>query len=168
MNQIARIGISWVLLVAAQVLVFNALGLGQFATPFPFVLLVLMLPFELPLVGVLIGAFFTGLLVDSLSDINSLGLHAFSLTLMAALRDYWVPVVSSSVYRSLSEIDLRRQRLSWYVLYAFPLIMVHHLAYFLLDGRGVYLGRAILKAFASGLYTFAICYLLIVIFYRKQ
>ncbi|MFK7970784.1 MAG: hypothetical protein AB8F95_10475 [Bacteroidia bacterium] len=167
MNQLPRIGLAWVLLVTAQVFIFNAMGLGTFATPFPFILLILMLPFELPIAGVLVGAFLTGLVVDGLGDINSLGLHAFSLTLMAALRNYWIPVVSSSV-RGSAEIDLGRQRLSWYAAYAFPLVMVHHLAFFLLDGRGVYIWRALFKALASGMYTFAICFLLIVIFYRKQ
>lgn len=168
MNQLPRIGISWLLLVLAQVFVFNALTIGTFATPFPFILVVLMIPFELPIAWVLVGAFATGLLVDGMSDINSLGLHAFALTLMAALREYWIPVVSSSVYRSLSDIDLRKQRLSWYAAYSFPLILVHHLAYFLLDGRGVYVGRAMFQALSSGVYTFVICFFLIAIFYRKQ
>ena len=168
MNQLPRIGIAWILLVAAQLFIFNAMSLSLYASAFPVVLLVLMLPFDLPLAGVFAGAFFTGLTVDALGDVNGLGLHAFSLTLVAAVRGFWVPVVSSSVYRSLEEIDLSRQRLSWYAAYAFPLILLHHLAYFLLDGRGIYVGRAILQALGSSLYTFVVCFLLIVIFYRKQ
>ncbi|MEZ4687904.1 MAG: hypothetical protein R3B47_18130 [Bacteroidia bacterium] len=57
--------------------------------------------------------------------------------------------------------------MSWYAT-AFPLILLHHLAYFLLDGRRVYVGRAILQTMGNSLYTFTICFLLIVIFYRKQ
>jgi hypothetical protein len=168
MNQLPRIGIAWLLLVAAQVLIFNAMSLGVYASAFPIVLLILMLPFDLPLAGIMLGAFFTGLAVDSLGDINGLGLQAFSLTLVAAVRGFWVPVVSSSVYRSLEEIDLNRQRLSWYAAYTFPLILLHHIAYFLLDSRGVNMGKALLQALGSSVYTFVICFLLIVIFYRKQ
>lgn len=168
MNQLPRIGIAWLLLVAAQVFIFNAMGLSVYASVFPIVLLVLMLPFDLPLAGIMVGAFLTGLTVDALGDINGLGLHAFSLTLVAAVRGFWVPVFSSSVYRSLEEIDLYRQRLSWYAAYSYPLILVHHLAYFLLDGRGVYVWKAVLQALGSSVYTFVITFLLIAIFYRKQ
>jgi hypothetical protein len=168
MNQLPRIGIAWLLLVAAQVFIFNAMSMGIYASAFPIVLLVLMLPFELPLAGILIGTFVTGLVVDSLGDVNGLGLHAFSLTLVAAVRGFWVPVFSSSVYRSLEEIDLYRQRFSWYAAYSYPLILLHHLAYFLLDGRGVVIGKAMLQALGSSVYSFVICFLLIAIFYRKQ
>lgn len=168
MNQLIRTGIAWLLLVIAQVVIFQALGIGSYAKPFPFILAILMLPFEVSMPFLLIGAFSTGLLVDILGDTHAVGLHAFSLTLMAGLRNWWVPVVSSSTYRSLDEIDVRSQRITWYAAYAFPLILIHHIAYFLLDGRGTYLGTSLLQALASSGYTFLVCIMLIVIFFQKR
>lgn len=159
---------AFILYVFFQVMFFNYLVIGQVAIPFVFLLFLLMLPFTLPTSLAYVLAFSMGLIVDILSETYANGLHAFSALLAMSLRPFVARLISPNVVRNLGEISLASQNTIWYASYLFPLIFVHHFAYFFLDAFSF--GDfffTLFRVLSSSLYTFLLCFILCYIFYRK-
>ncbi|MCC8070449.1 MAG: rod shape-determining protein MreD [Bacteroidales bacterium] len=72
------------ILVLAQVIVFNHVCLFNVAVPFAFIYILLRLPVTLSINWVLTIGFFLGLVVDIFSDTQ--GMNALACTILAALR----------------------------------------------------------------------------------
>lgn len=71
-------------LVLAQVVVFNHIGLFGVAYPFVFIYLIICLPLTLPVYRLLSVGFFMGLVIDMFSDTP--GLNAMACTVLAMMR----------------------------------------------------------------------------------
>lgn len=97
-----------VILVMAQVIVFNHMCLFNVAAPIVFIYVILRLPNTLSLNAILTIGFFLGLIVDIFSD--TYGLNAMACTVLAMLRK---PVLHLYVTR---EEDLPRPEPSMYSL----------------------------------------------------
>lgn len=168
MNEILRNVLAWGLFLFFQVFLFNYLTLYQVAKPFVFVLFLLMLPVQMPKYLLYPLAFLTGLMVDIFSENMATGLHAFSALLAMGLRSYWLNLLSPSNLRSAAEIDLRDQNMVWLMSYLFPLIFIHHLAYFLLEAMTFSNFLFTLgKVLGSSLYTSVWVILLTYVFYKR-
>ncbi len=167
-NDILKYGVAWLLMVFFQVFLFNYLTLFQVAIPFVFILHLFLLPVGLPKYFLYPLAFLTGLLVDVFSENMATGLHAFSTLLAVGARDYWLNYIRPTNLRNASDIDLRGQGIIWLISYLFPLILVHHLAYFLLEAMSFsnFL-LTIGKVLASSLYSFVLMILITYVFYKR-
>ncbi len=97
-----------IILVLAQVIVFNHICLFGVAVPLVFIYLIVRLPITMPINGVLTVAFFLGLMVDIFSD--TYGMNTISCTILAMLRR---PVLRLYMPR---EEDLTRPEPSMYSL----------------------------------------------------
>ncbi len=97
-----------IILVLAQVIVFNHICLFGVAVPLVFIYLIVRLPITMPINGVLTVAFFLGLIVDIFSD--TYGMNTISCTILAMLRR---PVLRLYMPR---EEDLTRPEPSMYSL----------------------------------------------------
>ncbi|MCM1075916.1 MAG: rod shape-determining protein MreD [Bacteroides sp.] len=97
-----------VILVLAQVIVFNHICLFNVAVPMVFIYLILRLPITLSLNWLLTISFFLGLIVDVFSD--TYGMNTIACTLLAMFRR---PVIRLYVPR---EEDLTRPEPSMYSL----------------------------------------------------
>lgn len=129
----------WVLLVALQVMVFNNILLGGMFNPFVYVLIVLSLPIEISAVTVLFSGFFTGLVIDLFS--HTIGMHTMAFTLMAFLRPYMLGFIAPrDGFEFGSSASLNDFGWVRYFLYASPLVLVHHIALFTLEGFGTNTG----------------------------
>jgi hypothetical protein len=151
-----------------QFFLFNQLTLFRVAVPFVFLLFLFTLPFTLPTPALYLIAFMTGLVMDLFGETETVGLHAFSCLLAISLRGTVAELVTSSSYRGRAEISFRNQPLIWYVSILAPLILVHHLFYFFLEAftfSGFFF--TLLKVIASGLYTFAFCFIFSYLFYMR-
>lgn len=73
-----------VILIAAQVVVFNHVCIFDVAVPFVFLYILLALPLTISVNWVLTIGFFTGLIVDVFSDTH--GLYALACTITSGLR----------------------------------------------------------------------------------
>lgn len=167
MNIILKQSIAFILYIFFQVYLFNVLTLFNVATPFVYVLFLLLLPFSLPRPWLYIIAFIMGLLIDTLSDNYPNGLHAFACPLMVSLRPYMLQVTSSN-YRSRGELVLSNQGFVWYAAYLLPLIFVHHLAFYFLEAFSFqHFFHTLWKAISSTIYTFLLSYMLSMIIYRR-
>ncbi|MEM9987511.1 MAG: hypothetical protein AAF804_20655 [Bacteroidota bacterium] len=168
MNEVLKYSVSWLIYLFFQVFLFNYLVLFQVATPFVFLLFVLTLPFDLPKYILYPLAFFMGLCVDIFSENLATGLHAFSALLVIGLRPYLLSLIASSNVRNVTEISFASQTNIWVASFLFPLIFIHHLAYFLLEAMTfsnfLY---TLWKVVASSIYTFLWTFLLAFIFYKR-
>ncbi len=169
MNQIFRQFGIFVVYLAFQVLLFNNITLFDRYTPFVFILFLLMIPITLSFPLTLVVAFVAGLMVDLLSGYIT-GLHAFSCTLMMSVRNFWVNLITNrNAFRGNEEVILRIQPYNWYPQYLMPMILLHHLAYFLLEAvGGGNLGIALLKAGVSSVYTLIWALIFALLFYKSS
>lgn len=170
MNPILKYtGIFFIYLIL-QVLLFNHLTLAETATPHVFLAFLLMLPPNLNFALTLVIAFAAGLLVDLFSINLVYGAHAFACVLMMGVRNAWISVITNRVaFRGNEEYMLHVQPFPWYVNYLMPMIIVHHLAYFILEAFGfqnfpITLSRIVF----SGIFTFVWVFLLIMLFHKSN
>jgi hypothetical protein len=168
MNILARQILSFLLFIGLQVLLFNHLTIFQIATPYIFLLPLIMLPPSTSMPAMLLIGFATGLTVDVLSDTYANGLHAFGCLMIAGVRQRTLSVLSTSNVRTVGELSFREQNPVWMAAYISILILVHHLAYFYLEAFTFrHFFHTFLKVMVSGAYTFVFCYLLSLTFYKR-
>jgi rod shape-determining protein MreD len=85
MNSTVILNISrFVLLLLAQVLLFNQLDLFGFVNPFPYILFIILYPVNGNKTALLVSSFFLGLIMDMFW--NSGGVHAASCLILAYIR----------------------------------------------------------------------------------
>ncbi len=168
MNQIFRLVVSGLVYLILQVMLFNNLTLFERATPFVFVLFLFLLPFSIPAGWLYLIAFGVGLAVDLSTEIMPSGLHAFSAVLAMGLRNRMAMLAGAASFRSVEEIDPANQTMSWFAVFLFPLILVHHLAFFFLEAFTFEVfWLTLFKAVLSSVYTFLISIVLCFVLYKR-
>lgn len=120
----------------------------------------LRLPVDVNSLSAMIAAFALGLLVDLFYD--SAGLHAMASVLFVFLRQHWLKVLTpQGGYDSGSRPALLQQGTLWYLLYALPLILIHHGVLFFTEAGGFqYFWTTAGKTIASVAYTILVIVLL--------
>ena len=169
MNPIIRHSLAFFILMSFQLVFFNHITLYNIATPFVFLLFILMLPLSLP-IPVLYGiAFATGLIADIFTDHYVSGLHTFSVLAMASLRAPLLSITTTSSFsKSINELSIKDQDFLWYIAYLGPLIFIHHFCYFFLEAFTFStFGFTFLKVLGSSIYTFLITMTITIIFYKR-
>jgi hypothetical protein len=135
----SRVGIlqiiSFFVYLFYQVLILQNVVLFHTAFCFLYVAYLLVLPVETnPLILMGIG-FVMGFAVDMFYE--SLGLHAFACVLMMYLRNYWLGnITPQGGYDSNDSPTLAQNGLQWFVVYAGPLVLIHHAALFFAEAGG--------------------------------
>ncbi|MEM6262647.1 MAG: hypothetical protein AAGI38_09090 [Bacteroidota bacterium] len=170
MNPVLRQILAFLVLLFLQVVLFNELVLFGWVVPYPFLLFVCFLPLELPKPLLYVLAFGAGLMVDFFSETYLSGLQAFSALLTIGVREYVLTFLTpSSPGRNTGEISLENQNVLWYAAFLFPLIFCHHIAFYLLEAFGFRnFWYTLSKIFLGSGYTFAWCFVLTIIFYKKN
>lgn len=170
MNLVLRNVIVFLIYLLLQVFVFNHFTLFNVATPHVFLLVLLMLPINTRFPFLILIAFGMGLAVDLFSFNTFKGLHAFAAVLMMSVRLLWVNVFTNRFsYHGAEEYLLQVQPPIWYVQYLFPLILIHHTAYYFLEAFSFSnAGLTLLKIGTSTLYTFAIAMILTLLFHKTS
>ena len=123
----------FIALVLAQVFIFNNIHMTGFGVvPVIYLLYIILLPFETPKWLEMVLAFLIGFSIDVFS--NTLGLNAAASVLIAFIR----PVILNKLaprggYEIGSFPRIYYQGANWFVKYASSLVLIHQLAYFLLE-----------------------------------
>jgi rod shape-determining protein MreD len=162
----------FVIIVLLQALILNKVTLRWWNEPsgFPvfiphiYPLFLLLLPFEVPVWGLLICGFALGISIDAFS--NTAGMHACATVLIAYLR---TNVLSALLPRNLSEysgLQPSTKSMGWmpFLVYSGFLIILHHLVFFSIELWNISnIGHLMLKTGASTLTSmlFIIVYLLL-------
>lgn len=146
--------ITGAVLIMAQVMILKDLELFQVAFCLPYVLLILLLPFNFNRVAALIVGFVMGLFVDMFYDTP--GIHAAACVLIAFIRPFWLDVTLSGTSSDTNiKLGLKTLGFQWFLTFALPLTFIHHFALFFVEAGGLGLfWLTIQKVFYSTLYSF--------------
>jgi hypothetical protein len=122
----------FIVLILAQGLIIKNIDLGTFINPFPYVLFMLLLPFDTPSWLVLMLGFITGLFVDMFY--NTAGVNAAACTFLAFSRHYILRLLSPREgYESTTQPGIHSMGWPWFISYAGILILLHHIFLFYLE-----------------------------------
>ncbi|MFZ9847700.1 MAG: hypothetical protein ACO3EE_06055 [Flavobacteriales bacterium] len=167
-EKLPRYVLIFVLLILAQVLVFNRVNVSGFLNTFPYVLFLLILPSDTNRALLLVVAFIGGISVDIFSD--SGGVHAAACVPLAYMRHFMLSTTTSleskndSFEPNIYYFDFRR-----YLTYAGVLILVHHsIVFFIEVFEFSHLFSTILKIIGSTLLTLTFVVLIQYIFLKKK
>jgi len=124
--------IRFVALVFVQVFLLKNITLYNISTPYPYILFILLLPFETPNVLLFLLSFLLGLTVDAFYDTP--GLHAAACVLLALVRVLFISVtVQKDGFDNEPEPTLSIMGFRWFLTYALILTFIHHTFLFLLE-----------------------------------
>ena len=165
-NEIIKNSIRFILLVLLQVLIVQNIRLGPYIILFPYILFILLLPFETPKLIVMLIAFFTGLMIDIFYD--TAGMHAAVCTLIGFARHYILKLLSPREgYDPGLTPTIHSMGSVWFITYAASIIFIHHLFFFYLEiFRFSEFFTTLLRVFLSTIGTFVFVYVIQFLFYR--
>jgi rod shape-determining protein MreD len=159
--------VRWVILLLVQILLLRNLSLYNMATPFLYILFLLLLPFGIPNILLYIIAFATGLTLDAFYD--TLGVHAAACVMLVFVRILFISVTVSRDGFDEPEPTLGNMGFRWFMLYALLCIFSHHIVLFLLETfRFTELSYTLLRCLLSGLFTLFTVVLVEFIFYNRK
>jgi hypothetical protein len=104
--------------------------------------------------------FVLGLMIDTFY--SSMGIHAFATVFISFLRNYWLGAITpQGGYDSGEAPSISANGILWFLVYAAPLVLIHHIFLFFLEASGFNMMQfTLLKIMASFLFTMIILVLL--------
>lgn len=155
-------------LILLQVVIVQHIQLGTYIILLPYILSIILLPFETPKMVLLFSSFLLGVCIDYFYD--SSGLHASACTLMGFSRYYVLKFISPREgYDAGVQPSVDDMGLAWFLSYAGTLVVIHHLFFFYLEAfRFTEFFRTLLRVVLSSIGTFGLIYLLQFLFYYKR
>jgi len=122
----------FIMLVLVQVLIFNNIEISGYITPYIYIIVIILLPFETPVSVSLILGFFLGLSIDIFTD--TIGMHTAATVFIAFIRPY---ILSSFAPRDGYEPGTFPRvfyyGLPWFIKYAALMVFAHHLVLFYIE-----------------------------------
>jgi len=159
--------IRWFILLSVQVLLLRNLSFYNLATPFTYVLFLLLLPFSMPNIVLYLVAFGTGLTLDAFYD--TLGVHTAACVTLVFVRILFISVTVSRDSLDEPEPTLGNMGFKWFSLYALLCIFAHHLVLFLLEAfKLTELSYTLLRCMLSGIFTLFTVILIELVFYNRK
>lgn len=140
-------------MIFIQVLILNNIDFSGYITPYLYILAVMLLPFDTPKWLLLVVAFFSGIIIDMFSD--TLGLHTFSIVLMAYLRPAVLNWIDTPKENAPGTTPLNNNfKLEWFVKYTGILTLVYHLSFEFMEAFSFsFFFSTVFKAIASSVFT---------------
>lgn len=163
-NNIGR----FLLLVLFQVLVLNNVYLGGYIMPMLYVLFLLMLPTGMKRIPLLLIAFGTGLIIDTMN--NMLGFHALACTVVAMLRIWFADRILTRgepvVVQTPSIYSVTPQ---YFISYLMLMLAVFYLLFFTIELWGFRgFGDVLLATLLSTVVTTLLAVLYQIVFIKKK
>lgn len=154
--------IRFILLILAQVALFNKINLFGFVNPYPYILFILLYPVNGNKNGLLLASFLLGITMDMFS--NSGGVHAAACVTLAYLRPSFFKFSFGLSYEyqtvKINE-RLTPERFSFILIS----ILTHHIILFLLEiFRFSFFWNILLRTILSTIFTLLLCIILIYLF----
>lgn len=165
-NNILLNSVRFVVLLLAQVLVFDNILLFGYINPYVYLLFIILFPIKESKIGVIFFSFLLGLCVDFFND--SGGIHAAASVVAAYLRQY-ILKFSFGVSYEYNNIKVSNTPFDRRFTYIAQLVVAHHLALFLLEVFNLSQIIFVLKStLFSGIFTLILCMLLMALFGKKS
>jgi hypothetical protein len=158
----------FIVLIALQVFLFKNIGYYTIASPFPYVLIILLLPFGIPNFWLYLIAFITGITVDMFYD--TLGVNAAASVVLAWTRIVFLRItLEAENHEKFATPRLGDVSLRWFLPYLFFGTLLHHFTLYILEVFSFYqLHYTLLSIILSCIFTVVVCMLLSLLFYRKK
>jgi rod shape-determining protein MreD len=149
----------FILLLAAQVIIFNKINFLGYINPFPYILFIILFPVNSNKTSLLLASFFLGLLVDMFC--NSGGVHAAACLIFAFVRPYIFKFSFGLSYEyqtvKLNDV-LTPQRFTFIVV----AVLLHHFILFLLEIFQLsFIFEILWKTLLSTIFTIIVCIIII-------
>ena len=159
--------IQFLVLVLAQLLIFNNIEFSGYINPYVYILFILLLPFDIPSSLFLVLAFSEGFIIDLFS--GTPGVHSSATVFMAFLRPGVLKLFAPREgYLAGSKPRLANYGFEWFVKYAGVLVTVHHFVLFYLEVLSFdHFMATFLRAFASSVFTLFIIVLSQFLIFRE-
>jgi len=152
-KQLTRYALTFVVLLALQILFLNNIRLGGYINPYIYILFIMLLPFEIPGWLLLILGFLTGLTMDAFA--GTLGMHSSATLFIAFLRPYILSNISTheSTDKKGSP-TLNMKDIGWFVKYTLLIVIAHHFVLFYLETFSfIHFFSTLLRVILSSLMT---------------
>lgn len=158
----------FIVLVFLQVFLFKNITLYNLSIPYPYILFILLLPFETPNIILFPLAFIIGITIDAFYDTP--GLHAAACTLLAFVRVSFINItVQKDGFDNEPEPTLSIMGFRWFFTYILVLTLIHHFFLFNLEVfRISELQYTFVRFLLSSLFTVFLMLLSGLLFYRKR
>lgn len=165
-NTILKFVFAFVLMILAQVLVFNNIQFSGFVNPYVYIMFIMLLPLEIPAWLLLFISFGTGLIMDYFS--NSPGMHTAATVLAGFARPYVLRILSPrDGYESGPNPSISAYGFRWFFIYTSVIVIIHHSALFYLEVfRFADFFRTMLRVILSS--VFSVAFILLIETYRKR
>lgn len=142
----------FIFLIVIQVFLLDNIQVMGYITPMIYILIILLLPIELPRWASLLIAFALGLIIDMFN--NTGGIHTAATVLIAFLRNPVIKLFISEEEISKPTPSISNFGLSAYLKYLILLVLTHHIVLFTLASFSLFNITLLLpKIFISSLVT---------------
>ena len=167
-NDVIKNTVRFVLLVLLQVLIVQNIRLGSYIILFPYILFILLLPFETPKLLVMLIAFITGLTIDLFYD--TAGMHAAVCTFIGFIRFFILKLLAPREgYDAGLSPTIQSMGSVWFITYSASIIFIHHLLFFYFEiFRFSEFFSTLLRVILSSIGTFVFVYVIQFLFYRTS
>lgn len=158
----------FLILILIQVGLFKNMGYYNLATPFPYILFLLLLPIGIPNLMLFVIAFLTGLSVDAFYD--SMGVHAAACVALAWFRIFFHRItLDVDDQESFHTPSWGNMGFKWFGTYVVLSTLVHHLVLFFVE---VFSFKNFLNTLASivlsSIFTIVLILIISIITYRRK
>jgi rod shape-determining protein MreD len=155
------------LLLLAQLFIFNNINFSSFINPYVFPLFILLLPFEMPRWLLMLLGFTSGLILDFF--MGSIGMHAAAGLLIAYLRPFLINVITPKGTEFEISPNVYAQGITWFVVYL-GFTMVIYLSFYFLIEAATFLNFFLLlvKIFLSALISIIFMLIFLFLFSSKK
>lgn len=160
--------LSFVLIVLAQVFVFNKINMFGFISPMIYIVFIFSLPFKTMRWLVVLLGFLTGLVLDSFTGV--IGIHSIATLIIAFARPFIIRTITLRVELEDHLLPvLQDMKFAWYLQYAFLLTFIHHSVYFFADVLSFEnFGRTMIVILANTAFSLICIFLIQLLFYKAS
>lgn len=157
-NNYLKLILQFILLVLAQILIFNQISILSYAVPLLYIYFILKLPVNFNQNLVLLLAFVLGFCVDSFS--TTYGVNTSATVLAAFLRPYIQKIFFSVEDMETIVPSVSKLGVGIFYKYATCIVLVHHSAVFLIEYMSSMNLNALLHIASSSLLTMVLIVIL--------
>ncbi|WP_231389964.1 rod shape-determining protein MreD [Sphingobacterium pedocola] len=156
------------ILIVLQIALFKNMGYYSLATPFPYILILFLLPIGTSNLLLYIFAFLTGLTIDAFYD--TIGVHAAACVALIWFRIFFHKItLETDVINSFETPTWSEMGFKWYSTYVLLGTLVHHLVLYIVE---VFSFQNILYTLASvglsSIFTIVIIFIIGVLTYKRR
>ena len=158
----------FIALVFIQAFLLKNISLYNLSTPYPYILFILLLPFETPNLLLFPLAFILGLTIDAFYDTP--GLHAMTCVLLAFVRVLFISItVQKEGFDNEPEPTLSLMGFRWFFTYTLILTLFHHFFLFILEVfRFTEIQYTLARALLSSIFTVFLILISGLLFYKNK